>query len=333
MLVIARGIAGGIERINKVLIPALFVILCIAVVRALTLPGAGDGVRFLFTFHLADLGNSKIWLDGLSQSAWSTGAGAGLILTYSVYARSQQNVVNNSVYTGLGNNAASLLAALALIPTVFAVLPHDEALATLQTPGPHSTGMTFIYFPQVLTQIAGGATVFLPLFFLAIALAALSSMLAVLELGVRNLSDLGLQRRRAVVVIFAINFLVGLPSAMSPAFFSNQDWVWGLGLTVSGVFFAIAARKIGIPQLLQWIHDAPGWRVGKRFGWIVLWLIPIQLAVLMGWCLHQSITHSERWWDPFSPTSVGSAFAQWLVVILAFVLLNSWLVRHQRDKQ
>ena len=113
VLIIVRGVSSGIERLNRVLIPALFVILVIAAVRAVTLPGAMEGMSFLFTFRLSGLGNHEIWLAALSQSAWSTGAGAGLILTYSAYARRDQNVVFSSVTAGLGNNAASLLAAIA----------------------------------------------------------------------------------------------------------------------------------------------------------------------------------------------------------------------------
>ena len=123
VLVIVRGVSSGIEKLNRILIPALFVILVIAAIRAVTLPGAMEGMAFLFSFDASELTDYRIWLAGLTQSAWSTGAGAGLILTYSAYARRKQNVVFSSVITGLGNNSASLLAAIAVIPTVFALLP------------------------------------------------------------------------------------------------------------------------------------------------------------------------------------------------------------------
>ena len=154
--IIWRGVSQGIEKVNKVLIPSLFLILALAAVRAVTLPGAGAGVQYLFSFDLGALTNYRVWLEALSQSAWSTGAGYGLLLTYAAYMRKNQNVVFSAVTTGLGNNSASLLAGLALIPTVFAVLPREEALATLQTSGPASTGITFIYFPRLLEQIPGG---------------------------------------------------------------------------------------------------------------------------------------------------------------------------------
>ena len=334
-LVIVRGVSSGIEKVNRVLIPALFLILVIASVRAVTLPGATAGLEFLFSFRPAELGDYRIWLAGLSQSAWSTGAGAGLILTYSAYARRDQSVVFSSVMTGLGNNSASLLAAIAVIPTVFALLPAEEALATVSTPGPASTGMTFISMPELLQRIAGGGVVFLPLFFLAITFAAVSSMIAVLELGVRNFVDFGLSRRRAVGIVFTCTFLLGLPSALSASFFANQDWVWGLGLTVSGFFIAMAARRIGARRLVdEWINTAPGWRVGPVFAFVVVWLIPVQLLVLLGWWLYQSITvvDPDGWWNPFRSTSFGTAVGQWGLALGVFFFLNAFLNRHQEDE-
>jgi len=85
--IIVRGVANGIEKANKILIPSLFVLLLIAAVRAVTLKGATEGLNFLFEPHWKQLLNYRIWLEGLSQSAWSTGAGWGLLLTYAVYMR------------------------------------------------------------------------------------------------------------------------------------------------------------------------------------------------------------------------------------------------------
>ena len=331
-LVIGRGVAGGIEKVNRVLIPALFLILVLAAIRAVTLPGASEGLAFLFTFRPSELGDYRIWLAGLSQSAWSTGAGAGLILTYAAYARRDQNVVFSSVMTGLGNNSASLLAAIAVIPTVFALLPAEEALTTISTPGPASTGMTFITMPELLQRIAGGPFLFLPLFFLAISVAAISSMIAVLELGVRNFVDFGLPRRRAVTIVFVCTFLLGVPSALSSTFFSNQDWVWGLGLSISGFFIATAARRIGKQRLLdEWINTAPGWKVGRIFGFVVIWLIPVQLFILLGWWLYQSITVAdpEGWWNPLRPNSFATAAFQWGLALTIFFFLNARLNRAQ----
>jgi NSS family neurotransmitter:Na+ symporter len=334
--IIWKGVAGGIEKVNKVLIPSLFAILIVAAVRAVSLPGSEAGMEYLFSFDLAELGNYRVWLEALSQSAWSTGAGYGLLLTYAAYMHQKQNIVFTAVTTGLGNNSASLLAAIALIPTVFAVMPREEALATVTTSGPASTGITFIYFPQLLERIAGGAAVIMPLFFLGLTFAAISSMISMQELAVRNLCDYGLDRRKAIGIVFVGILLLGTPSALSLTFLTNQDWVWGLGLMVSGFFFALAARKIGARRFRdEWINTTPGWRVGKLFTWWVFWLIPLQFVALIGWWFDQAIVvyDPDGWWNPLHPFSLGTVLVQWLVMIAVFVALNPILARAQKATQ
>ena len=122
--IIYSGVVKGIERANKILIPSLFILLVIACVRALTLPSAFQGLNFLFSPNLAKLADYEVWLNALSQSAWSTGAGWGLILTYAVYSHKKENPVLTSTTLGFGNNLASLLAAVAVIPTVFPIFLH-----------------------------------------------------------------------------------------------------------------------------------------------------------------------------------------------------------------
>ena len=79
----------GIERVARVLLPALVLMLIILVLRAVTLPNAHIGLNFLFTVHWADLANAELWLQALTQNAWDTGAGWGLVLVYAIYARAR----------------------------------------------------------------------------------------------------------------------------------------------------------------------------------------------------------------------------------------------------
>ena len=237
----ARGVAGGIERANKVLIPTLFVLLLVAVARAVTLEGAGEGLRFLFQPDLSALADYRTWLEALTQSAWSTGAGWGLVLAYAVYVRRDEDVVVSAVAIGVGNNVASLLAGMAILPTAFAILSTSEALEAMAA---GNVGLTFIWVPRLFDLVPLGH-VFLPVFFLALFCAALSSLIAMTELAARVLIDAGMSRWAAVRVVAAAAVVCGIPSAVSIAVFENQDWVWGLGLMISGLFISIAATRYG----------------------------------------------------------------------------------------
>ena len=100
--------------------------------------------------------------------------------------------------------------------------------------GPGSA--TTLVYP---TQVPGGGFV-LPLFFVALSCAALSSLIAMIELATRVLMDGGMARAVAVRLVAVAAVVCGIPSAVSLAVFENQDWVWGLGLMISGLFVAVA---------------------------------------------------------------------------------------------
>ncbi len=319
--IVYKGISG-IEKANKFLIPSLFLLIIIAVVRSLTLPGAVEGLNYLFTPSLEKLLNYRVWLEALTQSAWSTGAGWGLILTYAIYSKRNEDIVLNSSIIGLGNNSVSLLAAIAIIPVVFAFRP-EEAAQMMQEHGPASTGLTFVSIPQLFAQMAGGR-IFLSLFFLALCFAAISSLISLFELVTRVFIDLGLTRTKAILLVGSVSFVLGTPSAVSMAIFENQDWVWGVGLLVSGFFIAIAVMKYGVRQFRGNLinHAGNEVKLGKYFDYIVF-LIPVQFIILVWWWFSQA----GGWTEIFTSYSVGTCLFQWGIALILFVTINKWLMR------
>ena len=320
--IVARGVTAGIERANKILIPALFVLLLIAVGRAVTLPGAGRGLSFLFNPDLSALGSYRTWLEALTQSAWSTGAGWGLILTYAIYVRQDEDVVSNATTIGLGNNTASLLAGMAVLPTAFAILSTSEALDAMAS---GNTGLTFIWIPQLFDRVPAGG-VFLSVFFLALFCAALSSLIAMIELGTRVLMDAGITRRAAVLIVGAATVVLGIPSAVSLQVFENQDWVWGLALMVSGLFIAIAAIRYGVTRFRDELVTTGGGgvRAGRLYEWVLKYLVPVEFVVMFGWWMYQAVTvyDPEGWWNPIRMYSVATCLLQWGVVLGVLLFFN-----------
>ncbi len=336
--IIMRGVTRGIERANRILIPSLGLLLVIGMVRALTLPGALSGLQFFFAPDWASLINYRVWLEALSQSAWSTGAGWGLILTYAVYMREREDVVLNSFIAGLGNNSASLLAGMVIFPAVFALAPGlgMAPAKVLAETGPASTGLTFIWIPELFQKLPA-ASFFMAVFFLALSFAALSSLIAMIELAARSLMDLGWPRKKAVLFVWIGGFLFGVPSAVNLKFFQNQDWAWGVGLLLSGFFIAFAANKYGISRFRTELVNAEGadLRVGRWYEVILKYFIPLQFAVLIGWWFYQAITSydPEGWWNPLHTFSVGTCILQWGLVIGLFLLFNNWIYRRVSENR
>ena len=111
LFVVSRGVKG-IETAAKFLIPSLIILIMVLAVRAVTLPGASAGLEFLFTPDWAALANYEIWIQALTQNAWDTGAGWGLVLTYALYMRADEDTALNAFVIGFGNNSMSHLAGI-----------------------------------------------------------------------------------------------------------------------------------------------------------------------------------------------------------------------------
>ncbi|ARA92631.1 sodium-dependent transporter [Rhodothermaceae bacterium RA] len=332
-LAVWKGVAS-IERVNKVLIPALLLIVLLCVLRAVTLDGAAAGLAFLFTPQWDLLTRPGLWLEALTQNAWDTGAGWGLILTYGAYMQRRHGVVKNAFLTGLGNNTVSLLAAVMIFGTVFAVLgqqmPKAEVLAVMQNSGPASTGLTFIWMPQLFAKMPAGEMLAV-LFFLGLSFAAFSSLISMIELATRVFVDMGLPRRRAVAAVCTVGFLLGVPSAVNLDVFGNQDFVWGVALMISGALVAFAVIRYGVERFRQEeLLGTPGdWSAGPAWGFLIRYLVPLQAAVLLVWWLYQSATRyaPETWYDPFDPYSVMTCLVQWGLVMGLLIAFNRRLVR------
>ena len=321
-LVISRGVVRGIERANRILLPSLVLLLVVGIGRSLTLPNASVGLNYFFGIKLEYLLNYQVWLEGLSQSAWSTGAGWGLILTYAVYMKENEDVVLNSFITGFGNNSASLLAGLAIIPAIFSLTPTiAQAEAALQA---GNDGLSFIVIPQLFSQLPA-ARFFVSVFFLALFFAALSSLISMFELSTRLLMDFGLPRRKALPVVSSLTAILGLPSALYLRFFKNQDWVWGLGLIVSGLFFVLLVKRFGVTRFRQEFVNIvkDDLRMGKWFEVVVRYVIPVEAVVLLLWWLYRSVGWNPgSWFNPFGAETLGTCLFQWAIIILLMITLN-----------
>lgn len=401
--VVTRGVRG-IERATSLLIPSLVLLVLLLAIRAVTLPGAMDGLAFLFTPTWAGLADARVWIEALTQNAWDTGAGWGLALTYAIYMRRGEDTALNSFLLGFGNNSVSLLAGITVICTVFSVGPRlaadvartpagfeqaivaypglsaeleaglraadptelgarfgvelsegtvpgffadatipadvrlEIARATGALDGQHlaeavlgsgNNGLTFIWVPQIFDTLPFGRAL-TSIFFLALAFAALTSLIAMIELAARVLIDGGMPRGRAVALSGGLGFLLGVPSALSMGFFENQDFVWGVGLMLSGFFFAFAVVKYGVRKFREeFINtESSDIRVGRWWD-IVICTVMAQAVILMGWWLYQAtdLTDLAATFTPLSPFNVGTLVVQWTLAIGILVGLNGWLAR------
>jgi NSS family neurotransmitter:Na+ symporter len=355
-LVVARGI-GGIERFARVLMPTLILLVVVLAARAVTLPGASDGLAYLFGVDWGRLADARLWIEALTQNAWDTGAGWGLALCYAAYLREREDTALNAVVLPMANNVISLLAGVMVLCTVFSVVPSlvasvassPETLAAFPTLaeaveggaavtpqllqatifGAGNEGLTFIWIPQLMGTLPFGRVIML-LFFTALALAAMTSLIAMVELATRVLVDAGVARARAVRFVGLAAFLLGIPSALSMRVLKNQDWVWGVGLLLCGFFFAVAIIRYGVRRFReeQLNHPDSDIRIGRWWDVVISVVVPLEALVLLGWWLFQAWSwNPEGWLTPFAQENVGTVLVQFAVVLAVLLAANRWMSR------
>ncbi len=329
-MVIYRGVQGGVEKISKLLIPSLFVFLVVAAIRTITLEGADLGLTYLFVPDWSKLAQPETWLQAFTQSAWSTGAGWGLLLTYSVYTSKKEDIPQNSFIIGFGDHSSALLAGLIIIPTIFALSSGPAEAEAAMSGG--NTGLTFISLAGLFPKIPGGFLI-APIFFLAMLFAAFSSLIAQVETGVRTFIDGGWSRKKSTVTVVLLALIFGLPSALFPSFLDNQDWVWGVALLLSGFFIIFAAWRYGAERIrTELLNPSADIRMGRWWSFTITFISPLVFIGLTGWWLYKGIVDNPgTWWKPFATFSTMTILWQWallLVLVIGFNrFLSSWVKR------
>ena len=150
-----------------------------------------------------------------------------------------------------------------------------------------------------------------------------------IELAVRILIDFGFNRKKATLVVSGITFFLGATSAVSLDFFNNQDWVWGLGLLLSGAFFTFTVIKIGAQAFIDdWLQPQNHVIFYKALFKILFYIcIPIEFIIMLGWWFWQSVQWSpSTWWNPLSIYSMGSVLLQWIIILVIGFIFNQKFV-------
>ena len=226
---------------------------------------------------------------------------------------------------GLGDNLGAILSALVVIPAICALSATPEAANEALSQG--NFGLTFIYIYQLFTTIPGGRFISF-IFFGVLAVAAITSLFSMIEVGVKCVVDLGVSRKKAVVGVCGAGFLVGCFSCWSLNNIDNQDWVWGLGLLVSGALIAILAWKYGVEKLRTEEVNAKGAEVHfpKAYFNTCMYIMPIIVAIMVGyWLLQTKEWFPDTWMNPFViQDNTGTVLLQFGVVIIVGIVLSKF---------
>ncbi len=204
VVIVAFGIKGGIEKFSKVMMPLLFVIVISIAVYAVTLPGAGAGLDYLFKPDFSKI-TPQACASALGQAFFSLSIGMGCIITYGSYVSKNDNIMSQSAYTAVFDLLFALCAGVAIMPAVFAFGIDPQS-------GP---GLVFETLPYVFSQMPAGGIIAI-LFFIALFVAAITSSISMIEVGVAYLvEEKKLSRIASCSILFAICWVVGAVCSLS----------------------------------------------------------------------------------------------------------------------
>lgn len=248
-LIIVSGVKEGIERASKVMMPLLFFILIALCIRSVTLPGAKEGLIFLFHPDFEKL-TSSVVLSAMGQAFFSLSIGMGCLITYSSYFGKNTNLQTTALQVTVLDTLVAILAGIMIFPAVF-------SFGIAPTAGPE---LVFITLPNVFEQLPlGGLWSFV--FFVLLALAALTSTISLHEVVTAYVhEEYHISRKKAAWFVSLIVLALGTLSSLSMGVLQSYTI---FGLTFFN-FLDYVTAKIMLPLGGMLICIFVGTRISKK---------------------------------------------------------------------
>ena len=272
--IVQKGIGGGIVKAAKVLMPTFFVFLLFLVGKALTLEGAGEGLRFMFAPDFSKLTGEGV-VSALGQALFSLSIGMGAMITYGSYLSEDENIPISGISVAIFDTSIALVGGLLVFPTLF-----HAGMDPAQGPG-----LVFVVMASIFDTLPGGH-LFGVAFYSLLAIAALTSTISLLEVITSYFIDeKGWERGKATWTVTVGCFLLAVPSALSlganaslsklysgGGFLDLMNLIWGdLSLPIGATLLCFfVAWSWGVPEALKSIEQ------GGKLPGAALWSLLIR---------------------------------------------------------
>ena len=285
--VVSQGISSGIERWTNVLMPLLFLILLFLSIYSLTLPGASRGISFYLKPDFSKL-SFKIVLSAIGQAFFSLSLGMGAMITYGSYLKKEENLFSAGIEVVIFDTLVAFLAGIVIFPAVFSF-----NLSPAEGPSLIFKTLPFIFSKLPLGVFIG------TLFFILLAIAALTSTISLVEVATSYLVDeRKMARKKAAFLVGAIAFIIGIPSALASSvstfsnfafgkdFLSLMDFIWAnLSLPLGGLLLSIFVGYVwGAKNAAKEIRHYKDKKFPGEDIWVFLikYFVPLALLIIIG---------------------------------------------------
>ena len=353
MVIVQGGVSGGIEKFNKVGMPALFVMLLIIIVRSLTLPNASEGLKFMFVPGYAvkagfiESSPNLITVLGTAggQMFFSLSLAMGAILTYGSYLSKEENLVKNSVIIVASDTLIALMAGIAVIPAAVANgIANGTPVGQIKLSGPN---LLFVTLQDVFSNMGKVGPLFGVIFYVLVLIAAISSAISLMETIAAHWIDKDLAKgetdtRQRNVLIVSLLILIeavvvaadGLGSNFSPAsllgisappvfldcFLDFMDcWSEGIAMPLGAMLMALMIGWEKGPGLVldEVAHGDPSAGFKAFYRVCVRFVVPVVMAFVL----------AGQMMDFF-----GGSQVIWYIVAVALLVIF-WVIAASGEKK
>lgn len=267
IVIVARGLTGGIEKVVTILMPMFFVMLAGLCVFALMNGSAGETVAYLFKPNFSAI-TAGTALSALGQAFFSLGVGGAIMLTYGSYLKRDENIASSAALIAGADTAVAIVAGLMIFPIVFAFGLDPNA----------GMGLIFDAMPRVFAQMPFGGIVGGAFFFLAF-IAALTSSISLLQV-VASFTDehTDLSKTTSALLFGGLAWFIGAGAAHSGSFGSFVDIIAGeFALPLGGLLIAVFAGWV-VPKAVM-RGELPNSSDGFFNFWRFMIRFPVPIAV------------------------------------------------------
>lgn len=278
ILIMIMGISGGIEKVNKVMMPALFTLLLGLAVYVFTMPGSQEGYSYIFTLNPAGLKNPKLWIFAFGQAFFSLSVAGNGSVIYGSYLSKEEDLVYSARNVALFDTIAALLAAFVIIPAMAA------GGGDLSRGGP---GLMFIWLVNVFNGMPGGRVVGM-VFFICVLFAGLSSLVNLYEAPVATIQEVfHLKRLPACLIIGVVGCItaIGIQGITSQWMDAVSIYICPLGAAIAGVMFFWICKKEKVLEAINMGREKPigAWivQLGK-FVYVPLAVVALIAGAMLG---------------------------------------------------
>ncbi|MDA0108299.1 sodium-dependent transporter [Vibrio sp. La 4.2.2] len=322
---IAGGVKSGIERAAKIMMPVLFIMVLLLIGRMIFLPGALDGVNYMFEPDFSKIWDVKVWAAAYGQIFFTLSIGFAIMLAYSSYLPEKSDITNNAFMTVLINCGFSILAGI-MIFSVLGYMAQEQGkpLTEVVTAG---VGLAFVTLPAAINLLPA-PYILGPLFFFALVIAGLSSHISIMEAVTSAVIDkLKWRRNKAASVICGAGLVISMAFATNGGLllldlvdhFANN-----VGIVASCLIeIILMAWLLKIADVRDYVNQISDFTIGTWFDVCLRFITPVILAIIVATKFKTLFTEGYGGYDQSDLLLLGWGLMGLLVVVGIVINLTS----------